>query len=440
MECPADLASKDVGAPSAKPINLQQDTDSRSRDLLNDANQGLAGGYKTELPPAAKSSAPEGDANQAESAPKSESILELFARLQKNLDEHVKITDRVSAELQEARVRRDEIFDEMNGIANECKDLTLARDSALQEVTEGEEQMRGVERELEMSLHMAGGGYNAPATNLPVPAPLQTAVVQRIALELQEKHHSVNDGFLEADSISTFCDEIRNLFKEKKVENDSGTEQASNSDKLVVRPGKLAGGRSGLNLKYTKMDVRGDHVCWASGHEEDCPPHLAVLRHATDRLVLDLAGEVPELRNRGSSIIADRSMLTCYPPGTRYIRHVDNPIKDGRVLTTILYLGIDGAENGWEPGCGGEIRLYLSGDSSGEEKAFDVAPVPGRLLLFWADARVPHEVLPAQANRFAASTWYLDLHERAAAEASTADQTETAKIQQEISKFRGSVA
>lgn len=39
----------------------------------------------------------------------------------------------------------------------------------------------------------------------------------------------------------------------------------------------------------------------------------------------------------------------------------------------------------------------------------DVAPVDGRLLLFWSDGRVPHQVLPAKVrDRYAVSIWYHD--------------------------------
>jgi len=37
-----------------------------------------------------------------------------------------------------------------------------------------------------------------------------------------------------------------------------------------------------------------------------------------------------------------------------------------------------------------------------------VQPLAGRLLLFWSDARCPHEVMPAHADRYAVSVWYAD--------------------------------
>jgi hypothetical protein len=40
-----------------------------------------------------------------------------------------------------------------------------------------------------------------------------------------------------------------------------------------------------------------------------------------------------------------------------------------------------------------------------EEKVFDVEPLANRLLVFWSDGRVPHEVLAAHSLRYAATVW-----------------------------------
>ena len=69
----------------------------------------------------------------------------------------------------------------------------------------------------------------------------------------------------------------------------------------------------------------------------------------------------------------------------------------------------------WEPAHGGELRLHLK---SGVR---DVAPLGGRLLLFWSDSRCPHEVLPAHRERYAVSIWFSDAAAvEAAAEAEAA--------------------
>ena len=69
-----------------------------------------------------------------------------------------------------------------------------------------------------------------------------------------------------------------------------------------------------------------------------------------------------------------------------------------RVLTTIVYLNRD-----WIPADGGSLRLHTRA-----EGGVDVAPLIGRVLFFWSDGRVPHEVLPAYQPRYAVSLWYYD--------------------------------
>ena len=79
----------------------------------------------------------------------------------------------------------------------------------------------------------------------------------------------------------------------------------------------------------------------------------------------------------------------------RYLAHYDNPNRNGRVLTCILYLNPD-----WEEACGGALRLYCGG------RAVEIAPLLDRLVVFWSDTRCPHEVLPAHATRYAITVWY----------------------------------
>ena len=98
----------------------------------------------------------------------------------------------------------------------------------------------------------------------------------------------------------------------------------------------------------------------------------------------------------------DEMQVTCYPGGgARYVRHVDNNTDNGRRVTCILY-----ANPMWEDGDGGELRLYPTNGLPTD--VVDVAPLHNRLVLFWSDARVPHEVLPSRVDRYALSIWYED--------------------------------
>jgi hypoxia-inducible factor (prolyl hydroxylase) len=109
--------------------------------------------------------------------------------------------------------------------------------------------------------------------------------------------------------------------------------------------------------------------------------------------------------------------LTCYPGGgAQYVRHVDNNDTDaagkrrrgGRHVTAIFYPNLD-----WREGDGGALRLHVDGGGdaaagSADASPVDVSPVGNRLVCFWSDARVPHEVESAYADRYAVSAWYHD--------------------------------
>ena len=125
-----------------------------------------------------------------------------------------------------------------------------------------------------------------------------------------------------------------------------------------------------------------------------------------------------------------RAMIACYPGGgARYAKHCDNacangtgPECNGRRLTAILYLNTR-----WRPADGGALVLFppsplntAPGTAPGTAPAAapavapaaaalgHIAPCGNRLVLFWSDARVPHEVLPAHAERYAVTCWYYD--------------------------------
>uniref|UniRef100_A0A0M3KEE4 EGL-9 (inferred by orthology to a C. elegans protein) n=1 Tax=Anisakis simplex TaxID=6269 RepID=A0A0M3KEE4_ANISI len=131
----------------------------------------------------------------------------------------------------------------------------------------------------------------------------------------------------------------------------------------------------------TTLDIRSDLIYWFGNNSER--DHGAV----TIRLLISMIDSIIVHLNKfipynicGRS----RAMIAVYPGnGTRYVKHVDNPLKDGRCITATYYVN----EN-WN---------YYQAD---------------RLALFWSDRRNPHEVLPSFRNRFAITTWYFDENEK----------------------------
>lgn len=144
-------------------------------------------------------------------------------------------------------------------------------------------------------------------------------------------------------------------------------------------------GRAGEQVVLPQ--VRGDHIRWL----DDCPPCAAsdAYLEAMDRL--------RETLNRTLFLGLDsfETHYALYPPGAGYQRHVDrfkdNPL---RTVSVVLYLNSQ-----WQPGDGGELRLYLP------QGCMDVPPRAGTLAVFMSDS-LPHEVLQAQRERASLVGWF----------------------------------
>lgn len=90
-----------------------------------------------------------------------------------------------------------------------------------------------------------------------------------------------------------------------------------------------------------------------------------------------------------------------YPVGSFYRRHLDAfRGRDSRRVSTTLYLNPD-----WQPGDGGELRLYAG--EGGEEDAIvqDIDPAWGRMVMFLSEV-FPHEVLPVGKARYSLTGWF----------------------------------
>lgn len=205
----------------------------------------------------------------------------------------------------------------------------------------------------------------------------------------------------------------------------------------AMSKGMLANGRTATLGGEERAHIRSDEVGWFHGEparDKRQWSFLGTYMQRIDTLVDLLQEHVDELKdgrikNRGSA------MCTCYPArGAHYVKHVDNTIKNGRLLTSIIYLNFE-----WKQGDGGELRIYESLEHIAEKrstgspptsqqstssssssssvvldqdddivwrKVRDVEPVGARVLLFFSDWRVPHEVLPSQKDRYACTMWY----------------------------------
>uniref|UniRef100_A0A1I8M4E7 hypoxia-inducible factor-proline dioxygenase n=1 Tax=Musca domestica TaxID=7370 RepID=A0A1I8M4E7_MUSDO len=173
----------------------------------------------------------------------------------------------------------------------------------------------------------------------------------------------------------------------------------------VFKDGQLVNNfKSDQDLKT----IRGDKITWVKGVEPGCS-NVGFLINQIDAVIC----RANAMRNNGKLgdyVIKERTkaMVACYPgSGSHYVMHVDNPNKDGRVITAIYYLNLN-----WDSrDSGGVLRIFPEQAKS----VADIEPKFDRLIFFWSDKRNPHEVQPAHRTRYAITVWYFDANEREAA-------------------------
>ncbi|XP_035772758.1 uncharacterized protein LOC118456264 [Anopheles albimanus] len=173
----------------------------------------------------------------------------------------------------------------------------------------------------------------------------------------------------------------------------------------VFRDGQLVSNRGGKNLRH----IRGDKITWIDGQEPGCSS-VGYLINRVDA-VITCCKRMKNNGKLGSYNIKERTkaMVACYPgSGSHYVKHVDNPNRDGRCITAIYYLNLD-----WDVReSGGLLRIFPEGCN---DRVADIEPLFDRILFFWSDRRNPHEVQPAHRTRYAITLWYLDAEERESA-------------------------
>lgn len=172
---------------------------------------------------------------------------------------------------------------------------------------------------------------------------------------------------------------------------------------LLNHSGKFRDGQLVSQRTIPSKNIRGDQIAWVEGKEPGCE-NIGTLMSRIDEVIMHCSGKL------GSYIINGRTkaMVACYPGnGMGYVRHVDNPNRDGRCLTCIYYLN-----QNWDTKVhGGLLQIFPEGRSV----VANIEPLFDRLLIFWSDRRNPHEVKPAYATRYAITVWYFDAKERSEA-------------------------
>ena len=142
-------------------------------------------------------------------------------------------------------------------------------------------------------------------------------------------------------------------------------------------------------MQEVRREIRSDEIRWLDRH--DCGEHQGEY--------LDLLDAYQQTLNRELflGLVDYESFCALYPPGSFYLRHLDQfRGVELRTVTAILYLN-----EGWQVEDGGQLRIFLN-EESGE--TLEVAPEAGTFVTFLS-ANYWHEVLPAHRDRHSITAW-----------------------------------
>jgi len=210
-----------------------------------------------------------------------------------------------------------------------------------------------------------------------------------------------NDGWI-AEAVDIVIEHL-NKFGACVMDNFLGEKNGLKILDEVLELQKLTVFQEGkLTSVKAEKSIRSDLVTWTDGSSQDTP-HINSLLDSIDTIVMT-ANKAPNNGELGKYRINSRTkaMIACYPgEGTHYVKHIDNPNKDGRCITAIYYLNRD-----WDPKRdGGTLKIY---SACVPGVIAQVNPIFDRLIFFWSDRRNPHEVLPSYRDRNAITVWYMD--------------------------------
>ncbi|SDW07171.1 2OG-Fe(II) oxygenase [Marinobacter mobilis] len=133
--------------------------------------------------------------------------------------------------------------------------------------------------------------------------------------------------------------------------------------------------------------VRSDEISWITGETD------------TGSRWLDWAAQLQAYLNRRLllGLFSFESHYAHYARGDFYKKHLDAfKGQANRTLSLVVYLN-----PGWQPEDGGELVLYTGDDGH----KLQVTPGFGTVVAFLSE-EFPHEVLPAQRDRYSIAGWF----------------------------------
>lgn len=139
---------------------------------------------------------------------------------------------------------------------------------------------------------------------------------------------------------------------------------------------------------YKNDFVRTDEICWINGES------------AAGRQWLEWASQLQAYLNRRLflGLFSFESHFAHYRPGDYYKRHYDAFRGEAnRVLSIVVYFN-----TAWTQEDGGELVLYKH---DADQEGIKVVPLLGTVVTFLSED-FPHEVLPANRDRFSIAGWF----------------------------------
>lgn len=143
-----------------------------------------------------------------------------------------------------------------------------------------------------------------------------------------------------------------------------------------------------------QSEIRGDQIYWLESGP-NTPPGQALW-----------LGQMESLRGALNQALflaleSYEGHLAMYPEGAHYRPHLDQHRDTAsRLITLIAYFNED-----WQPGHGGQLRLYTEPNKGVAGPYIDVAPTFGTVVVF-RSAEFWHEVLPARKARTSLTGWF----------------------------------
>ena len=193
---------------------------------------------------------------------------------------------------------------------------------------------------------------------------------EKVIDDLAEQKYSVVDGFFTSAEVQGLRDGLLAKFEAERFKKSAIGNQAN---------------------EQVQTAVRGDFILWLD----------EATATGAEKAFFDAIQDFTQYLNLTCymGIAKQEFHYALYPEGTFYKRHLDTFQNDSsRKLSMVCYLN----DEDWKPEYGGELTIYLN--ENGTEKALDIYPVKGRVVVFESQV-LEHEVKPVKQKRLSITGW-----------------------------------